>query len=314
VVAESSIENAWAVASGSSSLMAGAGGSAGNAWPRGNWSNRKRCQWNWYGLSIAPAAVSRSSGARCACLAAATTGLVFRAVLVGLEEDAIELVAHRFGAAALHEVVGPGFYLQRLLLLALDAQQGGLDGFFGRLPEQALAQAAEVMRRFEQRKQGRGLLFRPGVGVEVVARQLAEAEIAGRCEFPRQVEVDLGGERLRLGHQFCGAGLGKTQHHVGRLDLDALARIELDLQRGIGFLHHAARQEFAGFVEQNVHGSLSARRLGPAMQRPWKPLCAACVGCGPAAVRSSAAKDKAHEFDAHEATGDGAGIDKPKPW
>ena len=38
--------------------------------PRGNCSNRNRRQWNWYGESIAPAAVSRSSGARWLRLAA----------------------------------------------------------------------------------------------------------------------------------------------------------------------------------------------------------------------------------------------------
>ena len=47
VVLESSIENACTAAMGSVSLIGGAARPAGKAWPFGNWSNRKRFQWNW---------------------------------------------------------------------------------------------------------------------------------------------------------------------------------------------------------------------------------------------------------------------------
>ncbi len=82
VVAESSIENASTLARGSASPIGGAA-TGGNAVPWGNCSNRKRRQWNWYGLSIAPAAPSRSSGARCERRAASTTALYSGAFLSG---------------------------------------------------------------------------------------------------------------------------------------------------------------------------------------------------------------------------------------
>ena len=83
VVELSSIEKACASASGNSPAMSGTGASAKPV-PRGNCSYRKRRQWNWYGDSMAPAARSRSSGARCARRAASTTALYSVAFLSGL--------------------------------------------------------------------------------------------------------------------------------------------------------------------------------------------------------------------------------------
>ena len=54
-----------------------------NVVPLGKCSNRNRRQWNWYGESIAPAAFSRSSGARPVRLAASTTALYSGAFLSG---------------------------------------------------------------------------------------------------------------------------------------------------------------------------------------------------------------------------------------
>ena len=47
VVCESSMENACTLATGSSSVMAGAARPGANAVPLGKFSNKKRCQWNW---------------------------------------------------------------------------------------------------------------------------------------------------------------------------------------------------------------------------------------------------------------------------
>jgi hypothetical protein len=65
-------------------------------------------------------------------------GLVLGRVLVGLEEDAVELLAHRRRALAGRQLAGPGLDLRGHLLLALDAQQRGLDRLFGRLAERPL--------------------------------------------------------------------------------------------------------------------------------------------------------------------------------
>ena len=181
--------------------------------------------------------------------------LVLRAVLVGLEEDAVELLAHRRGALAGGELDGPGLDLQRDLLLALDAQQGGLDRLLGRLLEAALAGAAEVVRRLEQAEQGRDLLVRAGGGAEIVARQVGKAELLVGREFPGQVEVDLLRQPLRIGQQLGRRRLVEAQQHMGRLDLHTFAGVELDLHRAFGFRHQPAGEKLAGLFEQGVgHG------------------------------------------------------------
>ena len=61
-------------------------------------------------------------------------------------------------------------------------------------------------------------------------------------------------KRLRLGHQLRRRGLLKFQQEVRGLDLDPLARIELDLGRAFSFGQDATGHEFAGFFKQCVHG------------------------------------------------------------
>jgi len=111
------------------------------------------------------------------------------------------------------------------------------------------------VRRREQANQRRRFLHRAGAGAEVVAGELGKGEVALGSELPREVEVDLGGERLGAAQQRVGLGLGEAQQHVGRLDLGALARRELDLQRGVGLAHHAAGVELAAILVQGMHGA-----------------------------------------------------------
>ena len=182
-------------------------------------------------------------------------GLVFGRVLVGLEEDAIELLAHRRRADTGGELGGPGVDLRRDLPLALDAEQGGLDDLFGRLAKAPLAEAAEVVRRGEQAEQRRRFLRHVGLGAEVVARQLGERELAFGRELPGEVEVDLARDLLGRVEQRLGLGLGEAEQDVGGLDLGALARGELDLQRGVGLAHHPAGVELAAVFEEGIHGA-----------------------------------------------------------
>jgi len=182
-------------------------------------------------------------------------GLVLRRVLVGLEQDSVELLAHRRRAAARGEFARPGVDLGRDLLLALYGQQRGLDLLLGRLAEHALALAAEVVRRLEQPEQRGGLLLDAGGGLEVVAGEVGEAELALGREFPRQVEVDLLRQGLPGREELRRRGLLEAQQRVGGLDLHALARVELDLHRALGLGHHAAGKEAAGIFEEGIHRS-----------------------------------------------------------
>ena len=109
------------------------------------------------------------------------------------------------------------------------------------------------MRRVEQAEQRRGLLLDPGAGLEVVARQLGEAELLLGRELPGEVEVDVARERLRRGDQLGRLRLVELEQHVGRLHLHALARVELDLHRAVGLGHHAPGMELPGVFVQGKH-------------------------------------------------------------
>ena len=181
--------------------------------------------------------------------------LVLGRVLVGLEQDAIELLADRRGAGSGSELGGPGVDLQRDLALPLDAEQRRLDDLFRRLAKAPLAETAEVMRRAEQREEGGRLLGHVGLGAEVVARQLGEGELALGRELPGQVEVDVARDLLGRAEQRLGLGRGEAEQDVGSLDLAALAGSELDLQRGVGLAHHPAGVELAAVFEEGIHGA-----------------------------------------------------------
>ncbi|MDH6592824.1 hypothetical protein M2165_002713 [Variovorax sp. TBS-050B] len=196
-------------------------------------------------------------------------GLVFGCVLVGLEEDLVELLADRRRAAALGQLPGPFDDLRLDDLLLLDGGERLLHDLGRRLLEAPLAGAAEVVRRLEQREQRGGLLCERGLVAEVLGGEFREAELAFGREFPGQVEVHRGGERTRLGDQLGRRRLLEAKHDVGALDLDALAGVELDLRRRLGFRQDAAAQVFAGFFKQYEHPAILPRgRARSARRRP----------------------------------------------
>ncbi len=182
-------------------------------------------------------------------------GLVFRRVLVGLEEDLVELLAHRCRAAAGRELGGPGFDLRRDQPFSLDAEEGGLHRLFRRLLEVAFAETAKVMRCAEQAEQRGGLLHRARRPAEVVVCERAESKLALGSELPSQVEVDVGGDGAGRDEQGVGLGAVEAEQGVGRLDLDALARRELDLQRAFRLAHHPAGVELAAVFVEDIHGA-----------------------------------------------------------
>jgi hypothetical protein len=196
--------------------------------------------------------VQRGSQGGLGCL---DHGLVLGAVLVGLEQDLVELIANRLRAAVGRQLLGPLLDLCGHLLFALDGHQGLLEDVLRCLAETALATAVEVMGCFEQAHQHGGLLHSRGRGAEVFLGQVFEAEFLNRGDFPNQIDVDVGRQHRRLGHQLTGRRLGKLDQHIGGLDLHALARIELDLDRAVGFGHHAASEEFTGVIKKGEHAA-----------------------------------------------------------
>ena len=103
---------------------------------------------------------------------------------------------------------------------------------------------------------------------------------ADRASLPADLrtEIDLVGERAGAAHQLDGCRLLEPEHHVGRLDLDALARVELDLHRGVGLVHHAAGVKLAGVVEEGI-GHVSGARPPEAIDAPpWGAASEASLG------------------------------------
>ena len=144
-------------------------------------------------------------------------------------------------------------HLFGLQALALQAEQRGLHRLQRGLAEAPLACAAEIVRCLEQTQQRRRLALRAGRGVEIVASEIGEAEFLFGGELPGQVEVDVRGDGLRGREQRRRRRLLEAQQHVGGLELDPLAGLQFDLQRGLGLGHDAAGQESAAFLEERVH-------------------------------------------------------------
>ena len=186
-------------------------------------------------------------------------GLVFGGVLVGAEQDAVELLAHRGRSGAGHQLGSPVVDLGLDARLLLDGGKGLLHDLGRRLAEAALGPsgATEVVRCLEQREQRGRLLHGGGRVLEVFARDVDEAEfllVGG--EFPQQLHIHLARHGTGLGEQGGRGGLVEREHDVGRLGLDALAAVELDLGAGVGLGEDAAGVVFAGVFEQCKHGAV----------------------------------------------------------
>ncbi len=88
---------------------------------------------------------------------------------------------------------------------------------------------------------------------EIFGGDLLEAELVRRAAFPQEIHFDACGSRFGLGQKFGQGGLGETQHHIGRLDLAALAGNVFNLERGGVVGHDAADLETAVFFVKDVH-------------------------------------------------------------
>jgi hypothetical protein len=85
-------------------------------------------------------------------------GLVFGGVLVGLEQDLVELLAHRRRAHARGQFPAHSTICAWTCFFLLDGGERLLHDFGGRFLEASLAGAAEVVRRLEEGEQRGGLL------------------------------------------------------------------------------------------------------------------------------------------------------------
>ena len=158
---------------------------------------------------------------------------VLGAVFVRLEKYFVELVAYRLWAHALRQLLGPARDLQCDLLFLFNRRQGELQDIGGGLFEATLSGASKVVRGLKQPKQCCGLLLKRrrfgGIGAEIIACQIGKTKFIVAGKFPSQFKLDVLAELLCPCHQLRWGRLFKLQQGVGRLDLDALARVQLDL-------------------------------------------------------------------------------------
>ena len=213
-------------------------------------------------------------------------GFVFGRVLVGTEQNFVELFANRCGADTLSELFGPFGNLRQHGFFLLDGGQRLLQDVGRGLLETPLARAAEVVRRLVQAKQRGGLLGQRGVLGKIITCQIGKAKFALGGEFPGELQVNGLRQHLALCEQVGGRGLFELEQDMGRLGLDPFARVELDLGRGFSLGEDAAGQKFAGFFKQCVHGghcpmrASRARRAGLSAPKYSKMRAAcACMVC-----------------------------------
>ena len=139
--------------------------------------------------------------------------------------------------------------MQCNLLLFLDGCQGLRQDVGAGLAKPALARTAKVVRCVIQRHQHAGLLVKGGVVREIVAGQIGKRKVTLGGKFPSHVQLNVCGHSLCARHQFKGCGLLEFQQHVGALDLEALAGVQLDLGRSVCLREDAPGQELAGFFK-----------------------------------------------------------------
>ena len=154
---------------------------------------------------------------------------------------------------AVPEFAGHAFDGQRLLTFFLQPGQRRLQDLGRRLAEAAAALAMEIHRRRVQAQQHGGHLHGIGFGAVVFGGQLLEAELCFAADLPQEIDVDALGLGFGTFQQFAWRGRGETLQHIGGLDLGALARGQLDLQRGRVVGQHGTGAKHAVFFKQDIH-------------------------------------------------------------
>ena len=154
---------------------------------------------------------------------------VLRGVLVGLEQNFVELIPHGLRALTGQQLLCPQVNLRQKQFFLFNPGQRLGNHVGAGFTESAFAGTAKVMRRLKQGEQHRRLLLHGRLGAEVIAGEFGKSKLRIGCEFPGHFQFHLLAQGSTGGHENRRCGCLKTQELVCRLDLDPLAAIELDL-------------------------------------------------------------------------------------
>jgi hypothetical protein len=135
---------------------------------------------------------------------------------------------------------------------ALQRGQRQLDGLGRRRAESPAPLAVEIDGRRRQLDQHAGRLRGAGRAAEVLAGQVAKAELVGRRALPEEVDVDLVGDRLGRGHQVARGRRLEAQQHLGGFHLGATSGGVFDLQAGAGIGQHGCGLQAAIFFKEHM--------------------------------------------------------------
>ena len=175
---------------------------------------------------------------------------VFGAVFVGLEQNAVQVFAHRRWANPFTQLGGPSVNLRLDLRFFLDGSQCLSQDVGRRLFVAAFARAPKIVRCAVHTNQRGGFFFCAALGAEILGRQIGKAKFILGGKFIGQRQLHVSGHGSGALHQLGGGGFVEFEQRVGGLHLDAFAAVEFHLQRAVGFGQDAAGLQFAGVVKQ----------------------------------------------------------------
>ena len=196
--------------------------------------------------------------------------LPFERILVRPIEQHLAPRRQCIGKPAGEQRIAPGVDLPRFARLALDRGQRRLQRVRRRLAVAAAPLLVEIHRRRVQQARHRRLLGDARARAEVVAREHREVEFAVVARLPQEIDVERGGERLRLLERIVRRRRCEAQQHARRLDLGALAARGFHLQRGVVVGEDGAGLQLAVVLVQDIHR--------------WDPIGATASGGGRAAA------------------------------
>ena len=156
-------------------------------------------------------------------------GFVFGGILIGPEQNFVQLVLDGRRAFTPDQVLRPKFNLRQDLFFLFNACQSQLNCFGRGFLTPPLACAAKIMRRLIQPHESTHLLGGAGVGIEIFAGDVGKAKLGVGRKFPSQIKLNAlaneRGFRQKLGRR----RFVKFQKYVGTFDFDALAAVQFHL-------------------------------------------------------------------------------------
>ncbi len=185
-----------------------------------------------------------------------------------------QLVAQRRQRRGALEALERRHPLGDLLLLALflfQRSQRELEDLLRRRLEAALSAPMEIHRRGMQPDQDAGGLEGARLAPDVLARELAEAELGCARALPEEIGVQAAGIALGFGKELRPGRLLEFEQDICRLDLAAAPVRALDVQARRRLRQDRADLELAVFFIQDLHGGGQGRRSA---KRTMRARCA----------------------------------------